>query len=189
MTDDITNKEEALEDQETSGDDIVFDDDHGAALVKKLRVRIKALEGEKQEYLDGWQRMKADVINRDRAAEESRARVSLIVKEKILEDLLPVLDAFSAAFTGSAWEKVDANWRIGVEYIHTTLEKALAENGIESFGKTGTQFNPLEYDPADEIATSTPAEVGTVAKVIRAGYKVQDRVVRPARVSVFKAME
>jgi molecular chaperone GrpE len=168
-----------------TGDDVVYEDDAGAAAVQKLRNRIKALEKEKQEYLDGWQRMKADVVNRDRAAAEERTRVGDIVKERLLEDLLPVLDAFDAAFTGAAWEKVDSNWRIGVEYIHTQFKKVLEENGITSFGKVGEMFDPMRHDPSGDIE-GTKFKPGQVAAVQRAGYELSGRILRPARVTIAK---
>ena len=165
--------------------EVVYDDDSGAKSIQKLRERIKTLEKEKQEYLDGWQRMKADVVNRDRAAAEERARVGDIVREKILEDLLPVLDAFDAAFTGAAWEKVDANWRIGIEYIHTQFQKVLDDNGVKSFGTIGDTFDPIKHDVADGVISEGDGAI-TVTKVLRKGYEIQGRVVRPARISLKK---
>lgn len=186
MTDDIhtKNSNESNDQGDTNGE-VVYEDDAGAAAIQKLRNRIKLLEKEKQEYLDGWQRMKADVVNRDRAAAEERTRVGDIVKERLLEDLLPVLDAFDAAFTGAAWEKVDANWRIGIEYIHTQFKKVLEENGIKPFGKVGEIFDPMRHDPSGDIENSE-FSAGHIAKVQRAGYELSGRVIRPARVTVAK---
>lgn len=167
----------------TENDDILYDEDTGAALVQKLRARIKTLEKEKQEYLDGWQRMKADVVNRDKAAAEERSRVGDTVKEKILEDLLPVLDAFDAAFTGAAWEKVDSNWRVGIEYIHSQFLKVLEDNNIKSFGAAGDIFDPMKHDLSGETSTEE-VQRNTVSKVLRKGYEIQGRTVRPARVSL-----
>jgi molecular chaperone GrpE len=148
-------------------------------------VASKALEKEKQEYLDGWQRMKADVVNRDKAAAEERARVGTMVKEGMLEELLPVLDAFDAAFTGAAWEKVDSNWRIGIEYIHAQFKKILDDNGVKSFGAAGETFDPSRHDPAAEVEQEG-GKSGTIAKVLRRGYEVAGKVVRPARVEVVR---
>lgn len=186
MTDNVHDKNlnDGVE-QEDLNSEVVYEEDAGPAAIQKLRSRIKVLEKEKREYLDGWQRMKADVVNRDKAAAEERARVGDIVKEKILEDLLPVLDAFDAAFTGAAWEKVDTNWRIGVEYIHSQFLKTLEENGIKSFGAVGDTFDPIKHDLADGM-TSEEESTNAITKIIRKGYEIQGRVIRPARVSLTK---
>ncbi len=163
--------------------EVVYDEDLGAAGIKKLRERIKTLEKEKQEYLDGWQRMKADVVNRDKAAQEEKSRVGDYVKEHILEELLPILDAFDAAFTGSSWEKVDTNWRVGIEYIHSQFKKVLDDNGIRAFGSVGETFDAHRHDIASEVSDGA---AGTIAKVLRYGYEINGRIIRPARVDVNK---
>jgi molecular chaperone GrpE len=106
----------------------------------------------------------------------------------MLEDLLPVLDAFDAAFTGAAWEKVDGNWRIGIEYIHSQFKKVLEENGVKPFEALGATFDPMKHDPAGEEETEDKP-VGTIAKVLRQGYEIGGRVIRPSRVIVFKSKE
>lgn len=179
------NSQEEFPETEVNNDsDVVYDDDTGAAVLKRLRERIKTLEKEKQEYLDGWQRMKADVVNRDKAAAEEKSRVSELVKEHMLEQLLPILDAFDAAFTGSSWEKVDTNWRVGIEYIHTQFKKVLEENGIAAFGSVGEVFDASRHDVASE--SEVEGVSGTVSKVLRSGYSVQGRIIRPARVEIYK---
>lgn len=172
-----------VEDADTSA--VEYDEDQGAALVKKLRDKLKQAESDKQEYLQALQRMKADVVNREKAGEELRARVGDMVKERILEDLLPVLDAFDSAFTGSAWEKVDSNWRVGIEYIHAQFKKVLDDNGITAFGKVGETFDATRHDPIEETETGTEEQNHTVAKVLRTGYELGGRVIRPARVKLY----
>ncbi len=187
MTDEMKNTDAIEVDQHTDDtSDVVYDEDTGTAAIQKLRTRIKQLEKEKQEYLDGWQRMKADVVNRDKAAAEERARVGDIVKEKILEDLLPVLDAFDAAFAGAAWDKIDINWKKGIEYIHSQLKKTLYDNGINSFGTAGEMFDPLRHDIVREDESSA-IKTNHIITVLRAGYELTGgRIIRPAQVVVSK---
>jgi molecular chaperone GrpE len=179
MTDAHTQNDDISQDS-----DVIYDEDSGDALIKKLREKIRTLEAEKQEYLDGWQRMKADVVNRDRAAAEERTRIAGIVKEGILEELLPILDAFDAAFSGSAWEKVDTNWRVGIEYIHSQFKKVLDENNIKEFGSLADAVDPTKHDIVEEIEAEGGA--GRLIKILRKGYELQGRVIRPARVVVSK---
>jgi molecular chaperone GrpE len=165
--------------------EVEYDEDVGAALVKKLREKNKKLEAEKAEYLDALQRMKADVVNRDRAASETQARVKDMVKEGMLEELLPVLDAFTSAMSGPAWENVEKNWRVGVEYIYSQLVKVLSDNGVEQYGKIGEVYDPLIHDLTEELSEGTvPPEGATITAVVRAGYKIGTKVVRPAGVRI-----
>lgn len=175
-----------MNDNETNNQDdidVVFDEETPAETLKKLRVRLKRAETEKQEYLDALQRMKADVVNRDRSFAEEKSRISDLVKERLIEDLLPVLDAFDAAFSGSAWEKVDSNWRIGIEYIHTQFRRVLEDNGIKQFGMVNDESNPLRYDIASQSKVEG-TDSGRVTKVLRSGYELNGRVIRPARVEI-----
>lgn len=178
-----TDTDESLETDPIA--EVEYDEDVGAALVKKLREKNKKLEAEKQEYLDALQRMKADVVNRDKAAAEERSRVAGMVKEGMLEELLPVLDAFTAAMSGAAWEGVDKNWRVGVEYIYSQLVKVLQDNGIDQYAKVGEVYNPLVHDLAEALPEGTvPAEGVQITAVVRSGYKMGERIVRAAGVRI-----
>lgn len=161
--------------------DVEYEEDMGAAGMKKLRDKNKQLVEENRQLLDSLQRMRADVVNRDKAAAEERGRVKEIVKEGMLEELLPVLDAFSAAMAGEAWQKVEPNWRAGVEYIYSQFVKVLSDNGIEQYGKVGDVYDPLVHDLVEEV---TPSEGAKVVAVVRAGYKLSTRILRAAGVKV-----
>lgn len=170
------------DDTENNNDEIVYDEDSSVDTIKKLRARLKESEKEAKEYLDALQRMKADVVNRDKEFKERELRISAAVTEQFLEDLLPVLDSFESAFKGSSWQSVDLQWRVGVEYIFNQLQRVLSDRGISAFGNVGERFDPLVHDldgePGENISMST------VANVIRKGYKIGERIIRPARVTV-----
>src|SRR3989344_2951801 len=88
---------------------------------------IPKLEAEKQEYLTGWQRAKADLVNARKRDEEERKEFIRFVNGQLIEDLIPVLASFDMATENKeAWEKADKNWRTGVEYIHAQLVKILS---------------------------------------------------------------
>lgn len=182
MTDTTQHTDEVLDEPIS---EVEYDEDVGAALVKKLREKNKKLEAEKQEYLDALQRMKADVVNRDKAAAETQGRVKEMVKEGMLEELLPVLDAFSAAMSGAAWESVDKNWRTGVEYIHGQFAKVLQDNGIEMYGKVGDVYDQLVHDLVTELPEGEMIQEGAkIVAVVRAGYKLNGRILRAAGVKL-----
>jgi molecular chaperone GrpE len=165
--------------------DIEYDEDIGALGMKKLREKNKLLVEENRQLLDSLQRMRADVVNRDRATAETQSRVKDMVKEGMLEELLPVLDAFTAAMSGPAWEAVDTKWRVGVEYIYSQLVKVLTDNGVEQYGAVGDSYNPHMHDLAEALPEGVvPEEGAKITAVVRAGYNMGQRIIRAAGVRI-----
>jgi molecular chaperone GrpE len=156
-------------------------------VVKKLREDLKTTRKEKEEYLTGWQRAKADYVNLQKEMAELRSNSSLIAKEKMAKNFLPVLDSFDMAFANKeAWEKVDPNWRMGVEYIFQQFMTALSESGIEKIDNIDVTFDPNLHQSIETIPTDNEAKDHTIEKVLQAGYKIGDRMIRPARVTVWE---
>ncbi len=158
------------------------------ATLKKLRKQLREAEKEKQEYLTSWQRERADFMNYKKGEIEHNRRIETMAKEHFAEELLPVLDAYDMAFSNKeAWEKVDKNWRTGVEYIHQQLLKVLSEQGIEEIAVTvGDSVDPNMHEAMSAITTDEQSKDHTVVQVIQKGYKNGDKIFRPARVNVFE---
>lgn len=180
---------------DTSGDpmysdDLQYEDDeeleNPAQALKKLREKLKTCEKEKKDYLDGWQRMRADFANARKEEETRRGEMIKFAAEGLVDDLIPVLDSFSMAFGNKeAWEKVDANWRKGVEYIYAQMYSILESRGLTEIGKVGEQFDPRLHVAIEEIPTPSEKEADTVAEVIQKGYRLHNKVIRPAKVKAF----
>ena len=156
-------------------------------VVKKLREEIKKLQKEKDEYLTGWQRAKADYINLQKELNDSKSHATLHTKERVIREFLPVLDSFDMAFMNKeALERVDKEWRMGMEYIHQQFMKSLAELDVEKIDVVGVDFDPKVHQPIETINTKEEKQDNKIEKVIQAGYKMKDRIIRPARVNVYK---
>lgn len=174
-------------------DDVVFEEstEEGAALsaaqkVKKLQEQIKDLQKEKQEYLDGWQRARADYANLQKTTDEDKKRVRSIIEEDFIGELIPVVDSFLMAMSNKeAWEKVDPAWRTGVEYIYQQLMNTLESHGLSIFGQIGESFDPIKHEAVTEEATDDTSKDHTIAKVVQKGFLFKDNIVRPARVVVY----
>ncbi len=183
------NEEEIIEspynEEEPETDDIQYDETESMTdVVKKLKEKIKGVQKEKDEYLANWQRERADFVNFKKEEEARLTRVKGLVKESILESLLPILDSFSVAFSNKeAWEKVDENWRRGVEYIYQQFSQVLADNNITEINPVNLdEFDPSLHQSIEDRATEKEEEKGKVLQVIQKGYKIGDSVIRPARV-------
>lgn len=154
--------------------------------MKKLRDKLKTCEVEKKEYLDGWQRMRADFANVRKEEETRRGEMIKFASEGLVEDLLPVLDSFTMAFSNKeAWEKVDANWRKGVEYIYSQMLSVLESRGLTEIGKIGESVDPRLHVAIEEVAFEKESQVDTIAEVIQKGYRLHNKVIRPAKVKAF----
>jgi molecular chaperone GrpE len=178
------------DDQEDDVVEFVFNADGEEDLkgtLKKLRKDLKEAKAEKLEYLTNWQRERADFQNFKKGESDRISQIGGYVREKMTEDLLPVLDAYDMAFANKeAWEKVEKNWRMGVEYIHQQLIKVLNENGIEEIPTTeGNAFDPNLHEPMGNVETEDASKEHTIAKVIQKGYKSKDKILRPARVNLW----
>ena len=195
MSDEEIKKEPVLPDEnEDDQDDVVefvFNADGEEdlkATLKKLRKDLKEAKAEKLEYLTNWQRERADFQNFKKGESERISQMGGYVREKMTEDLLPVLDAYDMAFSNKeAWEKVEKNWRMGVEYIHAQLIKVLNDNGIEEIPtKVGDVFDHNIHESVENIETTEASQDNTIAQVIQKGYKAKDKILRPARVKVYE---
>lgn len=156
-------------------------------VVKKLREDLKLCRKEKEEYLTGWQRAKADYINLQKESESVRSNTKLVTKERIINDLLPAIDSFDMAFDNKeAWEKVDKNWRMGVEYIHQQFIKVLSDLGIDKIESIGVLFDPNIHYSVETVETDEESKDHTIEKIIQSGYRMGEKIIRPASVRVYE---
>jgi molecular chaperone GrpE len=169
--------------------ELEFEDEAHSSSVEKLRERLKKALKEKDEYLAGWQRAKADLINANKRAREEMARAGERAEEDLITDLLPTLDAFSMAMENKElWEKADEQWRKGVEYIYKELTKTLSERGLEEIPlKPGDALSHELHHVMKTVPTDDPGADDTIASVIQKGYLFKGSVLRPARVAAYQA--
>jgi len=175
-------------------DDVIFEMDLGEGDInkamdklKKLKTELKKCQEERQEYLDGWQRAKADFINARKEEEENRQKMAGYAKEGILHDILPVVDSFDMAFANKeAWEKVDKNWRHGVEYIYSQLISVLEDNGMKALNPLGEEFDPNRHSSIESVEVDREEDDHRVMDVLQKGYTMNGKIVRAAKVKVGK---
>lgn len=155
--------------------------------IKKLRADIKELRKEKEEYLTGWQKERANFANYKKNEEDRLASYKESLREHILTRFLTVMDSFNIAFSNKeVWEKVDLNWRIGIQHIYSQLTTIFEEHGVKELGKAGEPFDPNIHHSVETVETDKKEFDHKVAAVIQKGYKMGERVLRPARVNVYE---
>ncbi|MGA8220274.1 MAG: nucleotide exchange factor GrpE [Candidatus Acidiferrales bacterium] len=147
-----------------------------------LAEQVQKLQAEKQELQDTLVRRQADFENYRKRVEKERHQDRHRGVESLVEQLLPVLDAFERALAAHD-EPAYAEYRKGFELIHRQLSDALAKQGLERIESAGKEFNP-HYHHAIEAVETTKHPDGTVIEVLQPGYVFHGRVLRPAMVRV-----
>ncbi|HNP79574.1 MAG TPA: nucleotide exchange factor GrpE [Candidatus Pacearchaeota archaeon] len=143
---------------------------------EEIEKQLEECEKKKQEYFSGWQREKADFINYKNKESERMANLIEIIKEDIFSKILPIIDNFTLA--EKAINKKDKNTE-GLLLIKKQLEDILKNEGVEEI--PCDKFNPCMHEAIEEID-------GNEEKIeeIQKGYKYNNRIMRPAKVRVYK---
>jgi len=135
---------------------------------------------ERDEYLDALQRLKAEFDNYRKRAARDQSDLVARASERLVKALLPVLDDLERALEAAS-EHEEAKLEEGVRLVHRALADALAKEGLVEIETDGA------FDPHTQEALLTQpseADEGTVIQVLQKGYRLGDRVLRPARVVV-----
>ncbi len=181
MSDEPEKKEDA------TGDIEFVPDEEGipqelAGRIKKLKEELKRCEAERKEYLEGWQRAKADFINFKKDEGKRFEDMARFVIASIVEEFLPVLDSFDLAFQHGVSKEVEK----GIMLIRSQFEDVLRKRGIEEIHvNAGDVFDPAKHESVGEMKSEHPP--GAIADVVQKGYMFRERVMRPARVRLAKA--
>ena len=166
-------------------DDSVIAEENMAETIKKLRAKLKKSQADASEYLTGWQRAKADFVNARKRDEEERKEFIKFSNERLIESLIPVLESFDLAMANKeVWEKVDKNWRVGVEYIYSQLKKTLNESGLEEINPLGEKFDPARDEAAEYVPVTEEKQDHVITQVIQKGYSLNKKSMRPPKVKV-----
>ncbi len=135
---------------------------------------------ERDEYLDALQRLKAEFENYKKRVSRDQAEFVTLASERLVKQLLPVLDDLERALEAAA-DHEEAKLEEGVRLVHRSLADALAREGLVEVETDGA-FDPHTQEAL--LAQPSEADEGAVIQVLQKGYKLGDRVLRPARVVV-----
>jgi molecular chaperone GrpE len=146
---------------------------------------VEALQAERDELVDRLQRLAAEFDNfRKRNARERAATIER-ANERLVKELLPVLDDLGRALE-AAEEHEGAKLEEGVRLVHRALADLLAKEGLAEI-ETDGKFDPHVHEAL--LSQPSDAEEGSVIEVVQKGYRLGDKVLRPARVVVAAATE
>ena|SRR3989338_8815249 len=152
----------------------------GVDEAKKLVEKLEKCEVEKEEYLNGWKRAKADFINYQKDEVKRFEEAVKFANWDLVRDLITVLDSFDLAIAvlGKEAEK-------GTYLIRNQLEDVLRKRGLERIMiSVGQKFDPTLHEAISEVESDQPA--GTIVEEVERGYLLNGRVIRPVRVKISK---
>lgn len=154
-------------------------------ILGKLRGELAECRKERQEYLEGWQRAKADFVNLKRESGESAQRAHDRAEAGLLLEIIGAIDSFDMARANrTLWEKAPPEWRAGIEGIYQQLHGILKRCEVESFSPLGAPFDPNEHSALQVEPTEEKAKDNIVTGVLRPGYRLKGRLIRPAEVRI-----
>ena len=131
-------------------------------------------------YLANWQRAQADFINYKRRSEQEKEEISQFANASLMFNLLPILDDLERAFTSIPPHLARLTWVDGIRLIERKLQASLEVQGLSPIKALGEPFDPKFH----EAAMHGKGKEGIVIEELQKGYKLHDRVIRPAMVVV-----
>jgi molecular chaperone GrpE len=153
------------------------------AELDQLRAALEAAQQEAAESKAQWQRSAADFANYRRRTEQEREAIVGLANEVLLAKLLAIVDDFDRAIANKPAELADSGWVGGIVAIDRKLDQLLESEGLTPIEALGKQFDPHEHEAISQEDRPGVPE-GTVIAELQKGYRLRDRVLRPAMVAV-----
>jgi len=148
-----------------------------------LKDELSEWQSKANEYLDGWQRARADYANYKKRVEREQAQTHQNATAIVIRRFLEVKDDLELALKNRPNEDDDAVWADGVELIYRKLSAFLEAEGVSIIETDGKFFDPNLHE-AITHEDHPELESGQIIEVIKQGYRLGERVLRPAQVRV-----
>lgn len=149
---------------------------------------IEMLEKENKtdEYLNNWKRCQADFENYKKDQEKGMEEFRKFANMDVILQILPVLDNFNVSLEHVPESEKESAWVTGITLIKKQLEDVLKNNGVEEIEvKEGDKFDPSLHEAITDAKQRTESEsTNRIKKIVQRGYKIDGKVIRPARVVV-----
>ena len=165
--------------------DITYEEEIDSGIedkIKKIKKQLKRCQKEKEEYLVGWQRAKADFINYRRRQEEHNINLKKNIQEELIYNLLSLLDGLNAA---AQIKEGDAeNLKKGIYQLNQQLVSTLQTYGLKEIPAQGENFDPQLHEAIEQVESDQPG--GQIVEEVQKGYFLNDKVLRYSKVKVAK---
>jgi molecular chaperone GrpE len=148
--------------------------------VSALKTLLDDERAKAQSFYASWQRSAADFQNYKRRVEEERSEAARLANAALVINLLPLLDDLERALQNVDAHLAGLTWVDGIRLIHRKFQALLEMAGVQEIDADGQPFDPAQHEAVSQAA----GEEGKVVAVVQKGYRLGDRVIRPAMVIV-----
>lgn len=159
--------------------------EEGVEAPENLRERLEEERAKAEKYLANWQRAEADFANYKRRSEQERDEQRRLANAALIINILPIVDDLERALASLDVRLSGLTWFDGIRLIHRKLQLVLENAGVSAIAAEGQPFDPRFH----EAIQFAEGEEGKVLAEVQRGYKLYDRVLRPAMVIVGKGKE
>ena len=152
--------------------------------IEALRAEADAAKAQADEYLAALQRERAEFLNFKRRTEDERQRALGLAAEDLIRKVLAVADDFDRAIDARPESIATDPWFEGLSAIDRKLRQLLESEGVTVIdARPGTPFDPRDHEAIVTVPGTGQPE-GDIVELVRRGYRLRDRVIRPALVAV-----
>ena len=166
-----------MDEPEIEVDEEVLEEEGYREKIKKLREDLKVCKKDKEDYLAGWQRAKADFINARKGEEKWREEFVKFAHSAVLNDFLAVADSLDMAMKHSGESD-------GIKQIYSQLKDILKKNGVTLMETEGQKFNPTMHEAIGEVEAEDEKSDDMVIEEMQKGWMIYEKVLRPAKVKI-----
>lgn len=145
-----------------------------------LKEQLAKTEKERDEYLNGWKRAKADTINLQKDEVKRLEEIMKFANADLIKDLLLVLDSFELSILATK----DPEAKKGIEIIYSQLEKILNKQGLEKIKALGETFDPSLHEAM--MQEESDKKSGIILEEMVKGWKLNGKIIRPTKVKIAK---
>lgn len=150
---------------------------------KDLKKELEKYKKQSEEYLNGWQRTKADFENYKKRQAKIFGELDQMANQNLILEILPILDAFKSAGQHLPKELKNSEWTEGILQIKNQLESLLKEKGLEEINSVGEIFNPNLHEVVEKKEMKDKKE-NEIIEEIQKGYLLNKQVIRAAKVKI-----
>jgi molecular chaperone GrpE len=148
-----------------------------------IKAALESSEEKASEYLDGWQRTQAEFANYKKRVHRDREFFNQEAVGKVVRNYLPILDDLERALKDRPKDGDSAAWANGIELISRKMVTLLENDGVTPIDAVGEMFDPNLHEAIAQVP-GEDRESGQIIEVVQTGYRIGERILRPARVVI-----
>lgn len=157
-----------------------------AASLTQLKQQIAQLQVKNEQLQDQYLRSQAEIANMNNHFKKERAELLKYSGQKLAQEILPGIDNLKRALAAKTEDKGSEQLKKGIEMVLKQMNQALEDNEILEISEAGVEFDPIIHQAVSVVEAEPNEKKNMVKQVLQSGYKLKDRVIRPAMVIVTK---